>query len=211
MSTVGVIPREPGSAGDALDREALGRLAAGDLEALEGLYDRHAAMAYSIALRITGDPPAAEDAVQDAFLGVWRSAVRYVEGRGTVRTWLLSVVRHRAIDIIRRRRPTAELIEHEESVPEAFVTADVWSEVALRLDREAIRAAIDSIPAVQREAIDLAYWGGLTQAEIARLTGAPLGTVKSRLRLGLLALRDALAGPRATLPQLAGRQETDRG
>ena len=209
MSSLGASP-EPGAALDALDREAMGRLAAGDLNALEGLYDRHSTMAYSIALRITGDQTSAEDAVQDAFLGIWRSAPAYAESRGTVRGWLLSVVRHRAIDLVRRRRTTVELPEPGEPLPETLVLPDAWSEVVERLDRATIHAAIESIPAVQREAIELAYWGGLTQAEIARRTGAPLGTVKSRMRLGLLGLRDALAGPRATITRLPDR-EVERG
>lgn len=183
----------------------MGRLAAGDLEALEGLYERHATMAYSIALRITADPTAAEDAVQEAFLGVWRSAEHYEDGRGTIRTWLLSIVRHRAIDLVRRRRPVAELPESDGPLPAALVLPDVWSEVSSRLDHGAIRAALDGIPAVQRESIELAYFGGLTQVEIAGRMGVPLGTVKSRMRLGLLALRDALGGPRATLNRADGR------
>jgi RNA polymerase sigma-70 factor (ECF subfamily) len=210
MSVLSSVPPDPGSAEDALDREALGRLAAGDLGALEGLYDRHATMAYSIAFRITADAAAAEDAIQEAFLGVWQSAVRYAAARGSVRTWLLSVVRHRAIDTVRRRRSTVELPEPEGPVPDALVLPDPWLAVAGGLDREAIRAAIATIPAVQREAIELAYWAGLTQAEIAKRTGAPLGTVKSRMRLGLIALRDALVGPRATITHLPDR-ETDRG
>jgi RNA polymerase sigma-70 factor (ECF subfamily) len=166
-------------------------------------------MAYSIALRVTGDPGAAEDAVQEAFLGVWRSAADYIAVRGTVRAWLLSVVRHRAIDAVRRRRPVADLPTQGDALPAALILQDVWPEVDRRMDREAILAAMAAIPAVQREAIELAYWGGLTGGEIARRTGAPLGTVKSRLRLGLVALRDALAGPRATIPSLPQDPEVD--
>jgi RNA polymerase sigma-70 factor (ECF subfamily) len=165
------------------------RLASGDLGALDRLYEHYGAMAYSIAYRITGDRGAAEDVVQEAFLGAWRNASRYVDGRGTVRTWLLSIVHHRAIDSIRRRRPTSELPEFETNLPDALTMPDTWSEVAENLDRESVIAALASISEVQREAIELAYFGGLTQTEIAERTGVPLGTVKGRLRLGLQGLR----------------------
>ena len=168
------------------------RLAGGDLGALDLLYEQYGAMAFSIAYRITGDRSAAEDVVQDAFLGAWRNAGRYADARGSVRTWLLSIVHHRAIDAIRRRRPTVELPESETGLPDTLTLPDAWGEVELRLDREAVRVAITQISDVQREAIELAYFGGLTQTEIAERTGVPLGTVKGRLRLGLQGLRAAL-------------------
>jgi RNA polymerase sigma-70 factor, ECF subfamily len=151
-------------------------------------------MAYSIALRITADTSLAEDVVQDAFLGIWRNAGRYVEGRGSVKTWVLSIVHHRAVDAVRRRRPTSELPEREEVPPAALRLPDIWHDVAAGLDREEIATAMRTLSQVQREAIELAYWGGLTQQEIAERTGTPLGTVKSRVRLGLLSLRRALVG-----------------
>jgi RNA polymerase sigma factor (sigma-70 family) len=179
---------------DDADRAVLVLVTDGQLDALEDLYDRYRTMAYSIALRITSDSSLAEDVVQDAFLGVWRNASRYVEGRGSVKTWLLSIVHHRAVDAVRRRRPTTALPEREDTPPRALLLPDVWQEVVGNLDREEIAAAIATLTDVQREAIELAYWGGLTQQEIAARTGAPLGTVKSRVRLGLLALRRALIG-----------------
>jgi RNA polymerase sigma factor (sigma-70 family) len=177
------------------DEELLAGLTAGRLEALDTLYDRYRTMAFGIARRITADDVLAEDVVQDAFLGVWRSADRYVAGKGTVRGWLLSIVHHRAIDAIRRRKPASELpVETEgELTPEPLRMPDVWGEVSGRLDRAAILTAVAALPPAQREAIDLAYFGGLTQVEIAARTGVPLGTVKSRVRLGLLALRQSLA------------------
>jgi RNA polymerase sigma-70 factor (ECF subfamily) len=189
----------PASPVDDADRSALGRVAAGELDALEELYDRHRTMAYSIALRITADPALAEDVVQDAFLGAWRNAGRYDAGRGSVRTWLLSIVHHRAIDALRRRRPTSELPEDADAAPapEALRLPDIWPEVAAGLDRDAVRGALRTLSDVQREAIELAYFGGLTQQEIAERTGTPLGTVKSRVRLGLLALREVLISRRA--------------
>ena len=168
------------------------RLANGDLGALDGLYEHYGAMAFSIAYRITGDRTAAEDVVQEAFLGAWRNAARYVDARGTVRTWLLSIVHHRAIDAIRRRRPTAELPETGGPLPDVLTFPDTWDAVSQRLDRETVAAALTAISTVQREAIELAYFGGLTQTEIAARTGVPLGTVKGRLRLGLAGLRTAL-------------------
>ena len=180
------------SSADDADRAVLVRLADGELDALEDLYDRYKTMAFSIAYRITNDTTMAEDVVQDAFLGAWRNAARYVEGRGSVKTWLLSIVHHRAIDAIRRRRPTTELPDLEVPPPAAFTLPDVWAEVASGLDADTVRDAMGVLSDVQREAIELAYFGGLTQQEIADRTATPLGTVKSRMRLGLLAMRRAL-------------------
>ena len=179
---------------DDADRAVLALVTDGQLDALQELYDRYRTMAYSIALRITQDAPLAEDVVQDAFLGVWRNAARYVEGRGSVKTWVLSIVHHRAVDAVRRRRPTTELPEREDVPPPALTLPDIWHDVAAGLDRAEIAAAMRTLSDVQREAIELAYWAGLTQQEIAQRTGAPLGTVKSRVRLGLLSLRRALVG-----------------
>ncbi|MDP8904091.1 MAG: sigma-70 family RNA polymerase sigma factor [Chloroflexota bacterium] len=170
----------------------LDRVASGELDALEELYDRYRALAYAVALRITGDTTAAEDAVQEAFLGAWRNAARYEEGRGSVKTWLLSIVHHRAVDTLRRRRVTVELPDVEAATPGALTVPDVWGEVAGRLDREEVRAALSSLPSVQREAIELAYFDGLTQQEISTRTSTPLGTVKSRMRLALVSLRREL-------------------
>jgi RNA polymerase sigma-70 factor, ECF subfamily len=177
---------------DRTDRESMDRLAGGDLGALDHLYEQYGAMAFSIAYRITGDRAAAEDVVQESFLGAWRNAARYVDGRGTVRTWLLSIVHHRAIDAIRRRRATTELPDAEVGLPEPLVMPDTWTAVADGLDRAAIQVALGRISDVQREAIELAYFNGLTQTEIAERTGVPLGTVKGRLRLGLQGLRAAM-------------------
>jgi RNA polymerase sigma-70 factor, ECF subfamily len=177
---------------DVADQAVLARVANGELDALQDLYDRYRTMAYSIALRITSDGALAEDVVQDAFLGAWRNAARYVEGRGSVKTWLLSIVHHRAVDAVRRRRPTTELPEAEAPPPATLTLPDIWAEVAGNLDRAEIASALATLSDVQREAIELAYFGGLTQVEIADRTGAPLGTVKSRIRLGLLALREVL-------------------
>jgi RNA polymerase sigma-70 factor (ECF subfamily) len=185
--------RQP-SLADDVDRAVLERVAAGQLDALEELYDRYRTMAYSIALRITADASTAEDVVQDAFLGAWRNAARYAEGRGSVKTWLLSNVHHLAVDALRRRRPTTELPDAESLPPAALTLPDIWPEVAAGLDREDVQSALRTLSEVQREALELAYFGGLTQQEIAARTNTPLGTVKSRMRLGLLTMRRALLG-----------------
>jgi len=189
--------RHPSDHDDA-DRLVLERVAGGELAALEELYDRYRTMAYSIALRITTDASLAEDVVQEAFLGAWRNAGRYVEGRGSVKTWLLAIVHHRAVDAIRRRRPTTELPEREDIPPPGLTLPDLWGEVAADLDRDAVQAALATLSPVQRQAIEYAYFGGLTQQEIALRTNTPLGTVKSRMRLGLLAMRRALVGEGGT-------------
>lgn len=179
-------------AGD--DIELLRRIAAADPAAFESLYDRFSSMAFAVAVRITADAGLAEDVVHDSFLAAWRNAARFDASRGSLKTWLLSIVHHRAIDEIRRRRPVEALPESEGPVPPAMRLPDLWPEVAGRLDAALIRQALGGLSAVQREAIELAFYGGLTQEEIAERTATPLGTVKGRMRLGLAALRRTLAG-----------------
>lgn len=188
---------DPAAVPDAVapsDEALLAGLAAGRLEALDVLYERYKTMAYGIARRITADDTLAEDVVQEAFLGAWRSADRYVPGRGSVKTWLLSIVHHRAIDAVRRRRPVSELPEEADGAltPAPLTLPDVWGEVSGRLDRAQVQAALAALPDAQREAVELAYFGGLSQTEIAERTGVPLGTVKSRVRLALVGLRREL-------------------
>jgi len=177
------------------DEELLGRLATGvDEAALSELYDRYQAAMNGLAMRITNDAALAQDAVQEAFVGVWRNAARYAEGRASVRTWMLSIAHHRAIDIVRRRRATSPLPEIEDG-SEALTAPDVWPEVARAADADAVRGAVAALPDTQRQAIELAYFGGLTQTEISQRESVPLGTVKSRVRLGLASLRKALEEP----------------
>ena len=195
--------RGPGSRADDADRDVLERIADGQLDALEELYDRYRTMAYSIAFRITNDSALAQDVVQDGFIGAWRNAGRYVEGRGSVKAWLLAIVHHRAIDALRRRRPASGLPPRDDATA-SMTLPDVWPEVAGRLLRLEILAALRTLSDVQREAIELAYFGGLTQQEIAKKTGTPLGTVKGRMRLGLLAMRRALLGAGADVPEANG-------
>ncbi|HEX7611427.1 MAG TPA: sigma-70 family RNA polymerase sigma factor [Candidatus Limnocylindrales bacterium] len=180
-------------AAEESEAELMRQVAAGEIGGLETLYDRHHGMAYALALRITTEPGLAEDVVQDSFLGLWRNAGRYAEAKGSVRGWLLAIVRHRAIDTIRRQKKGVTLDgETSDIVPAALTLPDIWPEVASRLDAQQVRVALEGLPAAQREAIEFAYFDGLTQREIATRTGAPLGTVKSRMRLGLVALRREL-------------------
>jgi RNA polymerase sigma-70 factor (ECF subfamily) len=176
------------------DEALLERLAEGvDEDALSDLYDRYQGSMYGLAMRITGDAQMAQDAVQEAFVGIWRNAGRYSGSKASVRTWMMSIAHHRAVDLVRRRRPTSPLPETEtEAVGEAFRSPDVWPEVARAADAEAVRRAMSTLPDAQRETIELAYFEGLTQVEIAERTSAPLGTIKSRVRLGLTQMRRVL-------------------
>ena len=166
-----------------------------DETALSELYDRYQAAMYGLAMRITNDAALAQDAVQDAFMGVWRNAARYQGARASVRTWMLSITHHRAVDVLRRRRPATTLPEIE-GAEESLRVPDVWSDVVRATDADAIRQAMAQLPDLQQQAIQLAYFDGLTQVEIADRTGAPLGTVKSRVRLGLQQLRRLLEDSR---------------
>src|SRR5918995_4052488 len=128
--SAGPLPLRVSTVSDDADRAVLGRVADGELRALDELYERYKTMAYSIAYRITNDATLAEDVVQDAFLGAWRNAERYIAGRGSVKTWLLSIVHHRAIDAVRRRKPTTELPESTDAPPAALRLPDVWADVS---------------------------------------------------------------------------------
>jgi RNA polymerase sigma-70 factor (ECF subfamily) len=172
----------------------MAQVAEGEQMALAELYDKYQGVMYGMAMRITGDSGLAQDVVQESFLGIWRNAGRYASDRASVRTWMLSITHHRAVDALRRRRPTVELPDSEISAPRALTLPDVWGEVSSRLDADTVRGALQALPTAQREAIELAYFGGLTQQEIAARTDTPLGTVKSRVRLGLLSLRRVLEG-----------------
>jgi RNA polymerase sigma factor (sigma-70 family) len=173
-----------------LSDEALVALVArGEEDALAALYNRFGRTAYGLALRVVRDAELAEDVVQEAFLSLWRTAGRFVPERSRAGTWLLTLVHRRAVDLVRREeRRRAEPIE---SAPEA---ADAAAEEApwLRLERERVQVALASLPDAQREAIELAYYGGFTQAELADRLGQPLGTIKSRMFAGLARLGELL-------------------
>jgi RNA polymerase sigma-70 factor (ECF subfamily) len=191
---------EPGnrpSQAEPTDEALLERAANGDQSAIAVLYDRYTGMMFGLATRITGDAALAQDVVQEAFVGIWRNAARFSSARASARTWILSICHHRAVDAVRRRRQADPLPDPELPPPPQLALPDVWPDVAARMDADAVRSAIATLPDAQREAIDLAYFAGLTQTEIAERTGAPLGTVKSRVRLGLLALAERLREPDA--------------
>jgi RNA polymerase sigma-70 factor, ECF subfamily len=173
------------------DGEIAAQLRRGDAAAMARLYDQYGRLAYSLALRIVNDRAAAEDVVQDAFLGVWRAAGSYDMSRGTLRNWLLSVVHNRAIDRVRgtariRREAQFEAIERSAEVP------DAWEAISLELERQQIREAFARLPDAQRRTLELAYFGGYTHVEIARQMDVPLGTVKGRMRIGLEKMRSYL-------------------
>jgi RNA polymerase sigma-70 factor (ECF subfamily) len=156
------------------------------------LYQRHATVAYSLAYRITGTAGAAEDVTQDAFLSAWRSATRYDAARGSVRTWLLSIVQHRAVDALRRRNPRERREIDDDGLAERLESSRrTDEEVADREQADAVRGLLAELPHEQRQVIELAYFRGFTQTEIAEVIGAPLGTVKGRMRLALAKLRAA--------------------
>jgi RNA polymerase sigma-70 factor, ECF subfamily len=174
----------------------LARAAAGDGAALAALYDRHACTVYSIALRIVGDEADAEEVVQDVFAQVWRQASRYEKTRGTVDAWLVTMARTRAIDRLRARRarPDSGATRADDaSIECAALMVDPGDALTAARDAKRIRDALHELPLLQRLAIELAYFEGLTQSQIADRLEEPLGTVKTRIRLGLLKLRDALS------------------
>lgn len=182
------------------DEALLARMIDRDTGAFATLYDRHSRMAFGLAYRMLGDAAAAEDVVQESFLSVWRQAETFRPEKAAVRTWVLSIVHHRAVDRL-RRRDAHELVEADFDAPPDRVDdrVDVEHEVDALLDTQRIRAALAALPPDQRRAIELAYFGGHSHGEIARMLGIPLGTVKGRLRIGLQKLR--------TLLQDAGRVE----
>jgi RNA polymerase sigma-70 factor (ECF subfamily) len=170
-----------------------------DVRALEMLYDRHRVLAYSLALRSLGNPTDAEDVVQEAFLNVWRAAGTYRADRSTPRSWILSIVHHRAIDKLRSRKSRVQPVALEAgmNVPDS---ADVWREVSSKLSSDDVRDALRTLPDEQRQTIELAYFEGYTHVQISELMNVPLGTVKGRMRIGLHKLKSLLEGSR---PELA--------
>jgi RNA polymerase sigma-70 factor (ECF subfamily) len=185
------------AAGDAsiaeADRAALGRIATGDHDALADLYDRHARLLYSLALRIVRRPSDAEDVLQEVFSQVWRQASRYDTSRGTVVGWLVMLTRSRALDRLRRERgeplvhdiesASADVVDPGEAVDLQLVTAQQAARV---------RRALETLPDTQRVPLELAYYEGLSQSAIAARLDVPLGTIKTRMRQALLRLREAL-------------------
>ena len=181
------------------DQELLQGIAAEDVEALEALYARYGGLAFSLALRITGNHGTAEEVVQESFLSAWRRGSTYRSERGTARSWLLGVVHHQAIDVVRALAARGPVVELDDDMP-LVAKDDIWREVEQTLDREAIIGALAELPVEQRQSIELAYFGGFSYPEIARRLGLPLGTIKSRLRLGLEKLRVLMVDPASADP-----------
>lgn len=175
------------------DRELVALLAREDLGALESLYDRYSALTFALAFRMTGDRETAEDIVQESFLNVWRYAASYDPSRSSPRSWLLSIVRHRCIDRIRKRAVRPQTAWDEDVVNRPS-SSDVWEDVARTMTRDDVRRALEALPPEQRETLELAYFDGLTHVEIARKMNVPLGTVKGRIRIALQRLRTSLVG-----------------
>lgn len=174
------------------DAQLMWRLRGRDEEALATLYDRHAGVAYGLAVRMLNDRASAEEVVQDAFLSLWRRAAAYVPARASVRTWLLVMVRSRAIDRLRPASARARSVPLDDE-PQLMALSDTWRSAAASMRRQAVQSALAKLPSEQGQILEWAYFGGLSQSEIAARAGLPIGTVKSRTRLALDRLRYLLA------------------
>lgn len=169
----------------------------GEADAFEVVYERHSSAAFSLAYRMCGSRAAAEDVVQEAFLSLWRSGARYDRARGSVRTWVLGIVHNRAIDSLRRSVVHDRRRASDEGIEERFEARERTEVEVARLDEASeIRQALLTLPTEQSRVIELAYFGGFTQTEIASMLETPIGTVKGRMRLGLEKMRAQLGGLR---------------
>ncbi len=188
------------------DAVLVGRICGGDQDALAVLYQRHGPACYRLARQVTASVTLAEDAVQEAFVGLWKAPGSYAGGRGSVRAWLLGLTHHKAVDLVRReiaeqRRQGAQAAQQVVSSPPREDPASLaWEQ----MQAAEVRAALAELPPAQRQALTLAYFGGYTQSQIAELTGAPLGTVKTRMLSAMRRLRLRLA-PLAGQPQEGAR------
>lgn len=191
----------------------MAELGEGRVEALERLYDRYSSLVFSVALRVLTDRPLAEDVTQEVFLRLWRRPWSYDPERGRFRSWLMSVTRNRSIDerrrVVRRLRLEEREDDRRPDPPATGRFYDPQLETVLAEERRAVREAMTRLPPAQREVIELAYFGGLTQVEIAARTGEPLGTVKTRVRLGIQKLRVALVGLRSDGSEIADADGSD--
>ena len=179
---------------EARDRELVTRIRSGDEEAFRGLFRRYAPNAIALARRVVRQPFLAEEIVQEAFLALWRNPTGYDQQRGSVRSWLLGTVHHRAVDAVRREESQRRRVESAVStdISEPDFSDAVAAEVDAPEERRAVRIALDELPPEQRQVIELMYFEGLSQSTIAERLSLPLGTVKSRALLGMRRLRAAL-------------------
>ena len=172
----------------------------GDARAFEVVFDRHADAAFSLAYRMCGRRGTAEDVVQEAFLSLWRSGARYDRTRGSVRSWILGVVRNRTIDLFRREAlRSGRDVQAEGTIENMPAGDDVAADVERRSGARQVRTALRELPDDQRQVIELAYFGGFTHSQIAEMLALPAGTVKGRMRLGLTKLRLSLGDPSGVL------------
>jgi RNA polymerase sigma-70 factor (ECF subfamily) len=179
--------------GSLADEDVMQLVRSGDARAFEVIYERHSAAAFSLAYRMMGTRGGAEDVTQDAFLSLWRSGARYDRARGSVRTWVLGIVHHRAIDALRRAMVHNRRRAGDEGIEERFeATERTDVEAARREEAGAVRSALETLPSDQCQVIELAYFGGFTHTEIAEMLDAPVGTIKGRMRLGLKKMRAQL-------------------
>jgi RNA polymerase sigma factor (sigma-70 family) len=180
------------------DAEIMRRIREGDRSAVDELYERFRRPAFALARRILADDALAEDVLQEVFLSVWRDPAAFDRGRGSVASWLLAVVHHKAVDAVRReesQRRRQVMAEDELALDAPMATRDVEEEAWSRVVADQVRTALGVLSASQREALTLAYYGGYTQREVAALTGTALGTVKTRMLAGMRRLRQELGGP----------------
>jgi RNA polymerase sigma factor (sigma-70 family) len=195
---MGAVTSPPRRTEDAAgDADIMRRIRAGDQSAVDDLYDRFRRPAFALARRILADDTMAEDVLQEVFLSVWRDPAAFDRGRGSVASWLLAVVHHKAVDAVRReesQRRRQGKAEDEMALDAPMATRDVEDEAWTRVVADQVRTALGALSAPQREALTLAYYGGYTQREVAALTGAPLGTVKTRMLSGMRRLREELGG-----------------
>ena len=181
------------------DEEVMQLVQQGNPSAFELLYDRHGGAAFSLAYRMVGNRAAAEDVAQEAFLSIWRSRLRYQPERGSVRTWVLGIVHHRGIDALRRSFVHDRRRAGMEGIEEKYEAAELTDvEAARHEEARSIRSALESLPEDQSRVIELAYFGGFSQSQIAEMLETPIGTVKGRMRLGLEKLRRALVSEGVT-------------
>src|SRR5215207_411836 len=182
------------------DEDLMQLVRRGEAAAFELIYERHAQAAFSLAYRMAGSRGVAEDVVQEAFLSIWRSGARYERARGSVRTWVLGIVHHRAIDALRRSFVHERRRASDEGIEERLETGERTDvEAARHEEAGTVRAALGHLPSEQSQVIELAYFGGFTHTEIAAMLGTPVGTIKGRMRLGLEKMRHALGTGQVTL------------
>jgi RNA polymerase sigma-70 factor (ECF subfamily) len=177
------------------DEDLMALVRDGDVRAFEVVFDRHAGAAFSLAYRMCGSRPRAEDVLQEAFLSLWRGGAHYDPVRGSVRSWVLSVVRNRAIDALRRELGRSARDVRDDRLAGELPAPDLTdAEAERRDDARRVRSALGELPAEQRQVIELAFFGGFTHTQIAEMLALPAGTVKGRMRLGLSKLRLSLSG-----------------